>query len=245
MKHWDRNHLNKPLVPKYTCLQGRHSSGREVGGDSGSFLFCYKWVQSVIPLPDLFDWWSCILLWCLCLQEFTSCYEVFWSMQIFQLFSVLKWSSSPATGQPFCPLRVRELRWTCRLMNPLWQYGLVPWVQLYSILVQLSQWEFLVAKNSEFIDKGLNAEPAGCLLGAFLGERSFPMKRSKFFLGRGYTIASWWFQTFLSSFASTWGRFPILSHFFQMGWFNHQRGRLLFYRVTCVYVLGSKLPLFS
>lgn len=43
MKHWDRNHLNEPLVPKYTCLQGRHSSGREVGGDSGSFLFCYQW----------------------------------------------------------------------------------------------------------------------------------------------------------------------------------------------------------
>ena len=37
------------------------------------------------------------------------------------------------------------------------------------------------------------------------------------FLGKGYTIASWWFQTFFSIFASTWGRFPILTHIFQMG----------------------------
>lgn len=164
------------MPPRKT--QQRQRSGRRFR----EFFVLLPMVQSVIPLPDLFDWWSCILLWCFCLQDFTSCYELFWSMQIFELFSVLKPSSSPATGQPFCPLRVRELRWTCRPMNPLWQYGLVPWVQLYSILVQLSQWEFLVARTVNTSIKFWTPRWQGVYSEQFWENDPFPWNFTSFFL---------------------------------------------------------------
>ena len=40
-------------------------------------------------------------------------------------------------------------------------------------------------------------------------------------LSGGRIFASWWFQIFFI-FPPTWEKIPILTHIFQVGWFNHQ-----------------------
>ena len=59
--------------------------------------------------------------------------------------------------------------------------------------------------------------------------RPWKLLRRWFFFGsrpisQGRTVTRWWFQIFLFDFHPYLGKWSILTHIFQMGWFNHQPG---------------------